>query len=40
MITIETDEEEVLAITRQQAKVYPDPAEDKKKLEEAQASGR
>ena len=31
------EEEEVLAITRRQAKVYPDPAEEKRKLGEAWA---
>ena len=35
MITVGTDEEEVLAITRKQAKEYPDPAEEKRKFEEA-----
>ena len=34
LISIFTDEE-VLAITRKQAKLYPDPMEEKKKLEEA-----
>ena len=34
LITIRTDEE-VLAITRQQAKLYFDPTEEKKRLEEA-----
>ncbi len=37
LITVGTDEEEVLAITRKQAKLYPDPAEEKKRLEEARA---
>lgn len=35
MITIGTDEEEVLAITRKQVKLYHDPTEEKKRLEEA-----
>ena len=35
LITIGTDEEEVLAITRRQAKEYPDPTEEKRKFEEA-----
>ena len=34
MITVGTDEEEVLAITRKQAKEYLDPAEEKRKFEE------
>ena len=37
MITIGTDEEEVLAITRKQAKEYLDPAEEKRKFAEARA---
>ena len=37
LITIGTDEEEVLAITRKQAKLYLDPTEEKKRLEEALA---
>ena len=37
LITVGTDEEEVLAITRRQAKVYPDPAEEKRKVGEARA---
>ena len=37
LITIGTDEEEVLAITQKQAKAYPDPAEKRKRLEEARA---
>ena len=37
LITVRTDEEEVLAITWKQAKVYPNLAEEKKRLEEAQA---
>ena len=36
MISIGADEE-VLAITRKQAKLYPNPTEEKKRLEEAQA---
>lgn len=36
MITVGT-EEEVLTITRRQAKEYPDPAEEKRKFEEAWA---
>ena len=36
MITIGTDEEEVLAITWKQAELYPNPTEEKKRLEEAQ----
>ena len=34
MISVGTDEE-VLAITRKQAKLYPDPTEEKRRLEEA-----
>ena len=37
LITVGTDEEEVLAITRKQAKEYPDPAEEKRKFGEARA---
>lgn len=37
LITIETDEEEVLAITWKQAKLYPNMTEEKNKLEEARA---
>ena len=37
LITIGTDEEEVLAITQKQAKLYPDLTQEKKRLEEAQA---
>lgn len=39
MINIEarTNEEEVLAITRKQTKLYPDPTKEKERLEEAQA---
>lgn len=34
-IEVGTNKEEVLAITRKQAKLYPDPTEEKKRLEEA-----
>jgi hypothetical protein len=37
LITIETAEEEVLAITQKQEKLYPDPTEEKKRLEAARA---
>ena len=37
MIIVGTDEEEVLAIMWKQVKVYPDPVEEKKRLEEARA---
>ena len=36
MISIGADEEEVLAITHKHLKLYPDPTEEKKRLEEAQ----
>ena len=35
LITIGTDEEEVLAITQKQAKLHPNPTKEKKRLEEA-----
>ena len=35
VITIRMDEEEILVITWKQAKLYPDPTEEKKRLEEA-----
>ena len=37
LISISTDEEEVLAITCKQAKLYPNLTEEKKRLEEARA---
>ena len=37
LITIGTNEEEVLSITQKQAKEYPDPAEEKRKFGEARA---
>lgn len=37
LITIGVDKEEVLAITRKQAKLYPNPMDKKRILEEAQA---
>ncbi len=37
LITIGIDEEEVLPITRKQVKLYLDPTEEKKRLEEAWA---
>ena len=37
LITMGTDEEEVLAITRRQSKLYLDSIEEKRKLEEARA---
>ena len=37
MITVRMNEEEVLAITKKQAKVYTNLAEEKKRLEEARA---
>lgn len=37
MITVKTDKEEVLAITRRKSKVYPNSTEEKRKLGEARA---